>query len=233
MIFGKTITTNIPGTSPIKLKAWYQEFSDYYPDCEPETKKWFVENVQHDWHIIDCGANIGYYSILFSRLAPEGTIYAIEPTVTVEMLKKNLNFNKCHNVNVHKLAVGSKSGQYEDAIYRIWGNEPERQEYDFITMDDFVIKERIERLDCIKIDVDSFDFEVLQGAEKTMERFDPYIIVELNHALSNRKQSNMEALEWMQERGYSETLCLEHENFVFRKSKTNKAKNPIKIFFKE
>ena len=67
--------------------------------------------------------------------------------------------------------------------------EPERHTYDFSTVDDLVQKLKLTRLDCIKIDVDSFDFEVLMGAEETLRRFNSWIVVELCHSLSRRDQS--------------------------------------------
>ena len=65
------IKTNVPGMAPIELVSYYDEFLFYYPDCELQTKAWFVEHAQADWVYLDCGANIGYYSILFSRLSPQ------------------------------------------------------------------------------------------------------------------------------------------------------------------
>jgi hypothetical protein len=76
----------------------------------------------------------------------------------------------------------------------------------------------LQRLDCIKIDVDSFDFEVLMGAERTLERFDPWVVVELNHALAVRGYSNMAALAWLLERGYRQCLVLDYDNFILRRS---------------
>src|SRR5689334_25230754 len=66
----KPLYTLVPGAQPIELIDYNPSFADYYPECELQTKRWFVENVGKDWVIFDVGANIGYYSILFSRLAP-------------------------------------------------------------------------------------------------------------------------------------------------------------------
>jgi tRNA G37 N-methylase Trm5 len=100
--------TCIPGRQPIHFSHFYEEFASYYPNCEVETKRWWVENTKPDWVIFDCGANVGYYSILFSQLAPAGVIYAFEPTDTVDMLRANLAENAVRNVEVHRLALGSK-----------------------------------------------------------------------------------------------------------------------------
>ena len=177
-----------------------------------------MKNAQPNWVYMDCGANIGYYSILFSQLSPEGFVHAVEPTSTVEMLERNLAYHQCQNVTVHKIAVGQSSGRRVEKIYRIWGEAPEEIECDFSTVDHLVEQLKLEELDCLKIDVDSFDFEVLMGAEKVLQNFDPWLVVELNHALSLRGHSNMEALSWLKERGYQHCFVLDFDNFIFRRS---------------
>lgn len=211
-------TTNIPGRPSIELPSSYENFAWYYPNCELQTKAWFVQNAAPDWVYLDCGANIGYYAILFSQLSPRGHVHAIEPTATADMLATNLCHHRCENVTVHRKAVGKYSGPREDKIFRVWGQPPEVMTYDFITIDDMVTTLELTRVDCLKIDVDSFDFEVLQGAEATLQRFDPWLVVELNHALGQRGQSNMAALEWLLERGYQHSLVLDYDNFVMRRS---------------
>lgn len=214
----KIVLTKIPGRLDIELPAFYESFAWYYPECELQTKEWFVKNSESDWVYIDCGANIGYYSILFSQISPQGKVHAVEPTSTVEMLEKNLAHNQCNNVIVHRLAVGQYPGRRVEKIFRIWGSAPEEIEYDFTTVDQLVEQLDLQKLDCLKIDVDSFDFEVLMGAEKTLERFDPWLVVELNHALGVRGYSNMAALSWLLGRGYRDCLVLDFDNFILRRS---------------
>lgn len=210
--------TKVPGRADIVLPAFYESFAWYYPECELQTKQWFVRNAQTDWVYIDCGANIGYYSILFAQLSPRGKVYAVEPTSTIDMLKANLAYNRCNNVEVHHCAMGQYAGRRTEKIFRIWGGPPEELEYDFTTLDQFVDQTGLPRLDCIKIDVDSFDFEVLMGGEKTLQKFDPWLVVELNHALGVRGHSNMAALSWLLDRGYRHCLVLDYDNFVLRRA---------------
>lgn len=211
------IFTLVPGHDPIELVAYYPEFADYYPQCELQTKRWFVDNVQRNWTIFDAGANIGYYSILFSRLAPIGRVYAFEPTDTIDFLQRNVDHHSAANVQALRIALGARSGLVKENIYRIWGQPPEYKEYEFATIDEIVERLRLYQLDCVKIDVDSFDFEVLQGAERTLQKFNPWIVVELNHALAKRNHSAAEALEWLVARGYSNAHVLDYENYVLRR----------------
>jgi predicted O-methyltransferase YrrM len=75
------------------------------------------------------------------------------------------------------------------------------------------------RIDAIKIDVDSFDFEVLQGAEETVRRFDPFIMCEINPgALSKRNIKPGEVFDYLRKRhGYASYRCYDKENFLFKK----------------
>jgi FkbM family methyltransferase len=217
------IVTRVPGHQDVELVRYYDQFLGYYENCEPETKRWFVEHAQPDWLILDCGANIGYYSILFSRLCPAGRVYAFEPTETSDMLIDNLRHcGALHNVEVLRLALGTKGGDFEDAIFRIWGEAAERRIYRFTTIDAFVTERRLV-VDAIKIDVDSFDLEVLKGAHQTLVEQDPYVMVELNHALSVRQQSVPEALHYMARLGYRECESYDRENFLFKRNAARRA----------
>jgi len=209
--------SEIPSRKAIELLRYYEEFASYYPKCELQTKKWFVENAEENWVYVDAGANVGIYSILFSQLSPKGLIFAFEPTETADFLKENLQHNKCANVRIFQRALGNKSGKTADKIFRIWGQAPEPCKQPFTTIDEFCLSEKVDRLDCIKIDVDSYDLEVLEGSVNTLSRFNPYVVVELNHALAKRNRSNSEAFEFLAKQGYEQALVLEHENFVFKK----------------
>jgi FkbM family methyltransferase len=213
------IETNIPNSAPIKLVAYYDEFIWYYPNCEMQTKRWFVENAKPDWIFLDVGANIGYYSMLFSRLAPEGKVYAFEPTSTFDMLLQNLDFNHASNVIPYKMAVGKSTGIKTDKFFRIWGQEAETLECPFTTIDQFVEENNITKIDAIKIDVDSYDFEVLQGAINTIKRFNPFVMVEINNkTLNKRGISTREVYEWLYKKngGYRTTCIFDEENHLFK-----------------
>lgn len=213
----------VPGAGPIELPAYYPEFFDYYEGAELQTKRWCVETVQPDWTVLDIGANVGIFSILFGKLASKGAVHAFEPTQTIDLLRQNIEFHKLGNVAVHQVALGARSGALAEPIYRMSGQQPETKTYDFLTLDDFVAKSKLERIDCVKIDVDGFDFDVLRGATATLERFNPWLIVELNRALATRHQSAVEAMEWLRGQGYDRAIVLDHDNFLMQRFGTASA----------
>ncbi len=214
----RPISTEVPGREPITLVDYYDELASYYPNCELDTKRWFVEQAEEDWVFFDCGANVGYYAILFARLAPQGRVYAFEPTSTHAMLLRNVAHAGAGNVVAERLALGARSGVAEASIPRIWGFATDRGSFPFTTVDDYVRERGIARVDCIKIDVDSYDFDVLQGAEKTLERFDPWLVIELTDvALTLRRHFATEVLAWLAARGYGEAAVLDPTNFALRR----------------
>ncbi len=211
------IFTFVPEAQPVALDAYYPKFKTYYPRCELQTKRWAVRNIRPDWNIFDVGANIGYYSALFGRCAHLGRVVAFEPTETIDFAERNLQANAVTNVELARVALAAVAGLRTEPIFRIWGEPAERKVYDFSTVDLEMVKRGWERLDLLKIDVDSFDLEVLKGAVRTMDKHNPYVLVELNHALAERGEGVGSALDWLAAHGYDEALALDHENFLLRR----------------
>jgi FkbM family methyltransferase len=217
------IATFVPGAEPVRLSAYYAHMRSYYPLCEMQTKRWCQRMIGRDWHILDVGANIGYYAALFGRLAPEGRVVAYEPTQTAEMLAENLDLNGIDHVEIRRMALGAAEGQRREGIFRVWGSPAEVEEYPFSTVDAEMRALGWGRLDLLKIDVDSFDLEVLRGAAETLDRFNPFVLVELNHALAERGQGVADALDWLAGQGYAEALVLDRENFLLRRPEAGRA----------
>lgn len=208
----------VPESQPIKLIDYYDSFANYYVEAELQTKRWLVRNCRPEWIALDIGANVGLYSILLSRLLTSGCVHSFEPTTTLTKLRSNLKEAHCSNVITYQLAMGSQVGSKEEPIYRIWGSDPEVGNYNFTTVDDFAASADLKRIDLVKIDVDGFDLEVLKGAESILQRFNPWVLIELNHALNTRGQSANQALMWLQSQGYDRAFVMDEENFLLRKS---------------
>jgi FkbM family methyltransferase len=80
---------------------------------EPEMTEEFRRRVKPGMTLADIGANVGYYTILASRLVgPTGKVLAFEPDEdNLAYLRKNLAENGCGNVQVYPFAVGAKDGE--------------------------------------------------------------------------------------------------------------------------
>jgi len=62
--------------------------------------------------VIDVGANIGYYTLIFAKLVGKGgMVYAFEPEPNnFALLKKNIEVNNYHNVILENKAVSDQNG---------------------------------------------------------------------------------------------------------------------------
>ena len=214
----------VPGQAPLEVLYYYEKWRGYYPDCEMAVKAWFTDHIKPDWHFLDIGANIGMYSLLFSRLAPQGITYALEPTDTFNMLLGNLAHNNVKNVRCYKQAIASQTGRQKRPIAKQFQIEILNEPTDFITIDDFVEQNGITRVDCIKIDVDGYELETLRGAEKTLKRFNPYVLSEISDGMYILHQQFGEALMWLHGVGYRDLLCFGDEHFLFRFGDTESMK---------
>jgi len=128
--------------------------------------------------VLDIGANIGFYSKLFSKLVgAEGRVYSFEPDEeNFEYLKKNTK--ECNNVVINKMAVSDKSGKMKLYIsddlnvdHNVYDNGEGRKtcEIDAVSLDDYFIDKDID-INFIKIDVQGFDYYAILGGEKTISK---------------------------------------------------------------
>lgn len=158
----------------------------------------FEEDVEMNIHslvkpemcVIDIGANIGYHTFRMSKLTgPNGRVYAIEPTSwAYQKLIRNASLNPDLNnitfsqVGVSNMDTGMVPVQFQSS-YRLDGKQRSTIEHiELITLDTYLERENIKRLDFIKLDVDGFEGKVLQGAAGSLTKMKPSILMELNPA---------------------------------------------------
>lgn len=209
------IESEVPRFKSIILADYYAELSNYYRTCEMQTKAWLVNNVGLDWVSIDVGSHIGYHGILMAQLAPEGKCYAFEPTDSFEKLVTNIKANSAVNIEAIQLGVSESTVMREDSIFMNWGAPAITRSWGFTSLDDFVSERELERVDLIKIDTDGYELEVLRGAHETLSRFQPKLIIEINHALATRDVSSSDIFEFVLDHRYDNCVILDRENYLF------------------
>ena len=149
--------------------------------------------------VFDIGANIGDYSILFSKLVGVyGKVYSFEPTLsTFNKLKVRLTNSKCNNVYPFQEAVYSDNAQIEfnefSEDFSAWNSIGRPQMLDpqgsgqyvpivnteiveTITLDSFCKNNDIKKIDYLKIDVEGAEIDVLQGATELLRKKYIYFI---------------------------------------------------------
>lgn len=205
---------------------------------------------------VDIGANIGSYTILASSQVKANSI-SIEPLQeTFKKLIDNILINKVEqNVKAFNIGLGSEIGKIHftqslDTINHVATKEEiDTIEVKIDTLDNLLMNEQCPSL--IKIDVEGYENEVINGAEKTLENQSlKAIIIELNGSGSrygyddenihlkllqygfkpycyNPKGKQLKALKTF---GNHNTLYLRDVNFIEERIKSSKR---IKVGVKE
>ena len=135
----------------------------------------FIKSICYEgMNILDIGANIGYYTALFSQLAGErGSVIAIEPDLeSYKYLSKSINSFNYKNVLSFRLAASdikqklplfiSKETRGDNRLYST-NQKLNSIMVDCLTVDELLEENKIENLDLIKIDVQGYEPKVLKG----------------------------------------------------------------------
>jgi FkbM family methyltransferase len=194
----------------------HEHFREYYKNCELETKSILPNILKKNSIIFDLGANVGYYSAIFSFYCPKGKIFAFEPS------HKNFNFLKLNiknysNIYLSDNAVSNFTGEKKDIIHSIWNVETEQRLFKFIKIDDFVVDNKINIIDLIKIDIDGYELEALQGMHNILKNFNSYFLIEINHAAKTRNATEQQIINYMKSYNYKIIKILDKENYLFKK----------------
>ena len=182
---------------------------------EPDTTKFVSKYIDKDMVCIDVGANIGYYSTLYSKnVGIGGKVISLEPSpINFEFLKKNLEKQEMHNFVCHNLAAGENEDQVEFCVdsrankcFIITGKEQLPPNYKIIkvpvgTIDNIVTNEKLEKIDFIKIDVEGYEWQVIQGAIKSIKNYKPTIQIEI-HFPKIGLNKTLEIFKFFENQGY-------------------------------
>lgn len=146
--------------------------------------------------VIDAGASVGDFSALALRLFPDATVHAFEPLVECQATL-NQRFSGNERVRVHAMALGAERATrpllrsaYTPSSSLLPMAEAHMRNFPF-TREVTPEKVRVERLDdvlepsaireplCIKLDVQGYEGEVIEGGRVTVARA-AVLIVEMS-----------------------------------------------------
>jgi FkbM family methyltransferase len=154
-------------------------FSQAYEFAEKELISFIKPEVA-----IDVGAHLGSFTLLLAKYAK--VVVAVEPDPrAVRMLASNISANRLSNVIVFPYACSSSDDRELSLKLKRGGTSSIVQSPDgdvtvrAIKVDTIVEALRLEKVSFLKVDVEGHELEVLRGAQNTLSKYRPILLVEL------------------------------------------------------
>lgn len=178
------------GDDWVSNQVYWRGWAGYEPDTIPL----FYRLATQAQVTFDVGAYVGYFSLLAAQANPAGQVFAFEPLPSVhQRLLRNVELNRLTNTHCFSNAVGATAGEAE--FWHIDAETPTSSSLSrefmgggenlvstkvaVITLDHFVQEQQLKRVDLMKLDTESTEYQVLQGMTETLRRDQPTIISEV------------------------------------------------------
>ena len=182
--------------------------------------------------LLDVGAHIGYFSLKGATMVgPTGRVVSFEPNPeTLVQLRSNVAASGVESVvavqpvaatdreqqltlyATRGINTGASSLSQENA--KAFDEAPQGYPVRGRAIDDVVAELGLTRVDAVKIDVEGAEVSVLRGALKTLSRFHPKIVLEVDErqlAGFNTKPADIELL--LKQAGYDHTRKVDDNDF--------------------
>lgn len=161
-----------------------------YGKFEKTTTHIFHKILKKGMSILDLGANIGYFTLIASKIIGEnGKIYSFEPDpITFKYLRTNIKINHISNVELVNKCVSNKNGtitlfhhpKFHTCHSIIASPLKEAIKVESITLNK-KFENRKEEIIFIKMDIEGAEMEALKGMDKILtDNHVQYLLTELN-----------------------------------------------------
>jgi FkbM family methyltransferase len=184
---------------------------------EAEIGKIISISLKENGVALDIGCNIGLQSLRMAQaVGKTGRVIAFEPLNYLrQKCKKNFELNFANNVDLLPYALSDQAGEMNIKINsQLWNqgafsllqkSEGDLEQRILIKVGDELEEiQNLKNLDLIKIDVEGFELNVMKGLIKTLKKFKPRIIFELDKNYWFRNDQRIEdCFQLLAEIGYN------------------------------
>jgi FkbM family methyltransferase len=158
----------------------------------------FLKLIPENTAVLDIGSNIGIMTVHLARSVKNTTVYCFEPMpYNIEAFKRVIRYFKLNNVELFETALGNTEGTVEMVMpvigaVRMQGlshvvhssipdnNEGERVVAQLKKVDSInALQTSTKRIGAIKMDVENFEYFVLDGARQLLVKHKPIVYTEL------------------------------------------------------
>ena len=161
--------------------------------------------------IFDVGAYQGFWIKKYIKYYPNAIAYLFEPCLKSHEILI-CKFERAKNINIYKLALSNKSGSqivnlnaksYTNSLLPLdkkasdsWQNDKlqniSNEEVQVTTLDDFALKNKIKKINILKLDVQGYESRVLQGGLELLKKnFIDLVLLEIIVAPTYSNQSKV------------------------------------------
>lgn len=146
--------------------------------------------------VIDVGANMGLFTLFSTIKRNASVVYAFEPIMTTfELLDSNVRLNgvsdKVKIINkglgdiedTFQMSISNGNIGANSMIFNRDGNKHES--VSITTLDTFIENESIQQVDFIKVDIEGAERLFLEGAQRTLAKFQPKLSICTYHLIDD------------------------------------------------
>lgn len=210
---GEEIRMFLPQYETDYIQHWIVNYADFFEYNELERLGKIIGTGKD---ILDIGANIGNHTLYFGKILKSHSIHAFEPVKDFyNILDKNVKLNQLEAVvETHNVGLGNESGRAKikyfnpDELGATQIEESDSGNIVLCRLDDF----EFDNIDFVKIDVESFEYNLLLGAKKTLAKHSPIIFIEIFDELYDKVNRLLNEL------GYHQVEEISHTNYLYNKS---------------
>lgn len=178
--------------------------------------------LEPDMVFLDVGANQGEFTIVAASRLTRGRVIALEPVSSLlGRLRRNVEANGFDNVSALPLGLGERPARLpiytSDEAFSDGTDHsglptlhPDAQRgrlletIEIVRLDDLVEELALDRLDVAKLDVEGAELSALRGGAATIQRFRPWLLLEVDDRNCRRAgHSAEELLQAVEALGYS------------------------------
>tara|TARA_B100001250_G_C19773010_1_gene778126 strand:+ start:907 stop:1824 length:918 start_codon:yes stop_codon:yes gene_type:complete len=155
---------------------------------------------------IDCGSNFGFYSLYTASLSKENNIISLEASpTTYKDHKENIILNNFKNIELFNIAVSENDDQllnlneskndWESSIFHSNFDKILKTSIKTITIDSLSKNRNFDNLEVIiKLDVEGYEMNSIEGAFDTIKNYSPLIIIEFSKFIQKNEKYNFDFL---------------------------------------
>jgi FkbM family methyltransferase len=172
---------------PLKGLRWISSSGNascWMGTYEHEKQQLFQKLLGAGQVLFDLGANVGFFSLLASRLVGDaGRVVAVEPASrNIAYLRRHIALNGIGNIDLLEAAVSSEEGFafFDSAVLPTTGHLTESTSgcrVSTVVLDKLVSRGSIPKPHLIKCDIEGAEYEALRGAVQILQNCRPIVLL--------------------------------------------------------